>query len=61
MSDGVAKPVELEFKLDDRLYHAIENATLNFEKMVGTCFKFNWTMTTVLALKLIYVHRNLYI
>jgi hypothetical protein len=31
---SVAKPTELEFKLDDRLHQSIENATLQFEKMV---------------------------
>ena len=32
---SVAKPVELEFTLDDRLREAVKSATLQFEKMVG--------------------------
>lgn len=33
---SVARPVELEFRLDDRSHRSIKTATLQFEKMVGT-------------------------
>jgi hypothetical protein len=38
---SVARPVELEFRLDDRSHRSIKTATLQFEKMVGTITLFS--------------------